>query len=75
MRFMSKWQKKQHYVMMKIKIIVSCVCVCMDNIYKSAKLKKKIHWSMKHKVVVKIVATGGETTWLFVCYLVLLCCF
>lgn len=48
----------------------SCVYVCMDNIYKSAKLKKKkIHWSMKRKAVIKIVATGGETTWL------LLCCF
>lgn len=48
----------------------------MDNIYKSAKLeKKKIHWSMECKVVIKIVATGGETTWLVVCYLRLLLCF
>lgn len=48
--------------------------VCMDNIYKSTKLGKKIHWSMEHKVVIKIVATGGETTWLLVCYLRLLFC-
>lgn len=39
-------------IMMKIKIII---------IKKSEKLEK-IHWSMKHKVMIKIVATGtGET--------------
>jgi len=30
---------------------------------------------MKHKVVIKIVATGGETTWLLVCYSALFCSF
>lgn len=44
----------------------SRACVCMDNIYKKCNAEKKIHWSMKHKVVTKIVATGGETTWLLV---------
>lgn len=39
MRFMSKWCKKQHYVMMKIKIIVMRVRVWIIYI-KSATLKK-----------------------------------
>lgn len=66
-----KWHRKQHYGMMEIKIIV--VYECMDNIYKSTKLQK-IHWSMEHNMMIKTVATGGETTWLSVHCSALLCC-
>lgn len=54
MRFISKWHQKQHYDNDEDK---------NNSNKKSAKLKK-IHWSMKHKVMIKIVALAQvELKW------------